>query len=82
MVSFKTRFGYHIIKVTDKRPAEYKQLPDVRENIRAKLLDKAKQQEFMDFVELLKGRAKVEIKEEVFKQKPVEEGAPVEKPTK
>jgi len=69
----KTRFGYHIIKVTDKRPAEHKQLSEVKEKIRAKLIDQSKQQQFRDFVQSLKDKAKIEIKEEVFKKPPIEE---------
>ncbi len=69
----KTRFGYHIIKVTDKRPAEFKQLSDVKEKTRAKLIDQTKQQQFRNFVQSLKDKAKIEIKEEVFKKPPTEE---------
>lgn len=69
----QTRFGYHIIKVTDKLPSKYEQLSDVKEKIRAKLIDEAKQQQFRDFVQLLKGKARIEVKEEFFKKDKAEE---------
>lgn len=43
----KTAFGYHIIKVEDKKQAHQKTLAEVREEIRQKLL-KAKQRKAMD----------------------------------
>ena len=62
----KTRFGYHIIKVTDKQPPKYKQLSEVKEKIRAKLTDQTKQQQFRDFVKSLKDRARIDIKEKIL----------------
>ncbi len=75
----KTRFGYHIIKVTDKQPSKYKQLPEVKEKIRAKLTDQAKQQEFRNFVKLLKDRAKIDIKEKILTAEPTQESTPADK---
>ncbi|MFH0732737.1 MAG: peptidylprolyl isomerase [Candidatus Omnitrophota bacterium] len=68
----KTRFGYHIIKVTDKRAAEYKQLGEVKETIESKLLDQTKQEQFKALVEALKSKAKIVINEEAFKEAPTE----------
>ena len=66
----KTRFGYHIIMVTDKKPSEYKELPEVKENIRTRLIEQGKQQQFRDFVQVLKDKAKIKIKEESLKTEP------------
>lgn len=74
----KTRFGYHIIKVTDKQPPKYKRLPEVKEKIRTRLIDRAKQQQFRDFVKSLKDNAKIVIKEEVFKKESPEQSTPAE----
>ncbi len=76
----KTRFGYHIIKLTDKRAPEYKSLDEVKEKIREGLISQSKQQQFRDFVERLKQKAKVTVKEEAFKAapaQPVQEEAPL-----
>ncbi|MBN1404999.1 MAG: peptidylprolyl isomerase [Candidatus Omnitrophica bacterium] len=74
----QTRFGYHIVKVTDKLPAEYKTLSEVRENIRAKLIEQTQQDQFKDFVETLKKKAKIKVKEEAFKQNQPEAPADTE----
>ena len=61
----KTRFGYHIIKLTDKKPAEYKPLDGVKENIANALADQEKQKQFHDFVAGLKDKADIQIKEKL-----------------
>lgn len=77
----KTRFGYHIIKVTDKQSAEYKQLSEVREKVRAALLDQAKQEQFEGFVQSLKDKAKIELKDEKLSEEATEKDTLPEEPT-
>lgn len=64
----QTRFGYHIVKVIDKLPAEYKPLAEVKENVRTKLIEQTQQEQFKNFVDALKKKAKINVKEEIFKQ--------------
>ena len=73
----KTRFGYHIIKVTDKQLAQYKDLSEVKEDIRTRLISQGKQQQFDDFVKVLKNKAKINVYEEAFKQEQTQ-AAPAE----
>ncbi|MEI8355122.1 MAG: peptidylprolyl isomerase [Deltaproteobacteria bacterium] len=62
----KTQFGFHIIKVTGKRPAGVRPFDEVKEQIRA-AIQPAKQQEFfMKIKEDLKKSAKIEIKKDVL----------------
>lgn len=72
----KTRFGYHIIKVTDKLPSKYKELSEVKEKIRTRLIEQTKQEQFGDFVKSLKNRAKITVKEEVFEIESTEQSIP------
>lgn len=58
-----TRYGYHIIKVTDRRPAGYAPLEEVRERISAVLLKSERQQKQADLVAQLHGKAKIEYGE-------------------
>lgn len=58
----KTQFGYHIIKVTDKKEAGVKSFEEVKEQIKSQLRQQKKSQEFQSFVEKLREDAKIEIK--------------------
>lgn len=63
----KTQFGYHIIKLTGKRPAGIPPFDDVKEQIKAKLLPEKQQEVFQKLKEELKKDAKVSIHEDVLK---------------
>ena len=59
----ETQFGYHIIKVTDKKEAENKKLEDVKEEI-VEILEGRKKQEFSKkYIEDLTNNSKVEWSE-------------------
>lgn len=60
----KSNFGYHIIKVTGKRPAGYRPYEEVREQIRAFLLPNKQQEIFQKLKDDLKKNAKITIKED------------------
>ncbi len=63
----KTNFGFHIIKVTGKRPAGERSFDEVKDQIKANLLP-AKQQEIVQKLrEDLKKNAKISVKEDVLK---------------
>jgi peptidyl-prolyl cis-trans isomerase C len=57
----ETQFGYHIIKVTDRRAARVVPLPEVRNDISQFLTQQQQQQKAEAFVNQLKAKAKIEI---------------------
>jgi peptidyl-prolyl cis-trans isomerase C len=57
----ETEFGFHIIKVTEKRDASMVPFPQVSPRIRAYLTDEAKQGRAQAFIEELKKKAKIEV---------------------
>lgn len=56
-----TQFGYHIIKVTDRRPASTVPYEQVSERIKEYLIDQQKQQKADAFIQSLKQKAKIEV---------------------
>jgi len=58
---FQTRFGYHIVKLYDRKPAILKPLDEVRKMITAKLKGPAERKAVENFLDNLK--AKADIKE-------------------
>ena len=56
----ETRFGYHLIKVTEKRPETIIAYADIKERLQQYLKDEKVQQEVSAYVEDLKTKAKVE----------------------
>ena len=63
----KTKFGYHIIKLTGKRAAGILPLAEVKDQIKAALLPEKQQEIFKQMREDLKKTAKYSIKEDVLK---------------
>jgi len=59
---FQTPFGYHIAKVTEKRPAIPCSLDDVKEVIEKELTQEAQQKALEDFVDAEKEKATIEDK--------------------
>jgi len=77
----KTQFGYHIIKLTGKRPAGIPPFADVKEQIKAKLLPEKQQESFQKLKDDLKKGAKYTIKEDVLNgidTKPAAQASPGE----
>ena len=56
----ETQFGYHIIKVTDKKAAGYKSFDEVKEEIRAAMLDKKRTEKYEKMMAELKKKYKVQ----------------------
>jgi len=56
----ETRFGYHLIKVTEKKPETIIAYADIKERLQQYLKDEKVQQEVSAYVEDLKTKAKVE----------------------
>ncbi len=63
----KTQFGFHIIKVTGKRPAGITPYEEVKEQIKSNLLPAKQQEIFTKMKEEMKKSAKISIKDEVLK---------------
>ncbi len=57
----ETRFGYHLIKLTDKRPASTYSYNDIKERIRKNLMQKKMRSEVSKYIQELKKTAKIEI---------------------
>ena len=58
----KTKFGYHIIKLTGKRAAGVRSLDEVKDQIRAAIVPEKQQETFKKLKEDLKKDAKLDIK--------------------
>jgi peptidyl-prolyl cis-trans isomerase C len=56
-----TQFGYHIIKLTERRPASTVPFEQVSERIKEYLIDQQKQQKGQAFIDSLKQKAKIEV---------------------
>jgi peptidyl-prolyl cis-trans isomerase C len=58
----QTQFGFHIILVDDKKEAGVKKFEDVENDIRGHMLQEKQSYVYIDFVNNLKNKYKVEIK--------------------
>ncbi|MDD5448985.1 MAG: peptidylprolyl isomerase [Candidatus Omnitrophica bacterium] len=65
----KTQFGYHIIKLTDKKPAEQQDLKSVSAKISNELLANKKREAFDKLVSGLRAKANVKINESLLEEK-------------
>jgi peptidyl-prolyl cis-trans isomerase C len=87
----KSDFGFHIIKLTGKRPAGIRPLEEVKDQIKGAIMPTKQQEVFQKIKEELKKSAKIAIKEDVLKgmgakkeegkadeKKPVEPAKPAE----
>jgi peptidyl-prolyl cis-trans isomerase C len=64
----KTKFGYHIIKLTGKRPAGSRSFEEVKDQIKAAIVPEKQQETFKKLKEDLKKNAKIAIKEDALKE--------------
>ena len=62
----KTDFGFHILKITEKKPETVKTLEEVKEDIIQILLPNKQNEAFENLLEELKGKAEIEINEEAL----------------
>jgi peptidyl-prolyl cis-trans isomerase C len=63
----KSDFGFHIIKLTGKRPAGIRPLEEVKDQIKGAIMPTKQQEVFQKIKEELKKSAKITIKEDVLK---------------
>ncbi len=66
----ETEYGYHIIKVTDKKPAGKTPLSEVREQIEKQFLDEKKMETVQKLIDLLKSKADIYVNEHFQKETP------------
>jgi peptidyl-prolyl cis-trans isomerase C len=59
----ETQFGYHIIKLTDRREAGVTPFPEVKEDIKSNLKQERIREEVTKWIEELKSKAKIEVVE-------------------
>lgn len=64
----ETRFGFHIIKVTDKRTGKERSFNEAKAELEQNLLKKKKKEKFDSLVAGLKSKASITIKEDLLKQ--------------
>jgi peptidyl-prolyl cis-trans isomerase C len=57
----ETQFGYHVIKVTDRKQAETVKFNDVKDKIKDYLKNQQAQKPMADYVETLRKQAKIEM---------------------
>jgi peptidyl-prolyl cis-trans isomerase C len=62
----KSDFGYHIIKLTGKRPAGVRPFEEVKDQIKAAIMPAKQQELFQKIKDELKKNAKINIKEDVL----------------
>ena len=71
----KTKFGYHIIKLLDKKPETIINLEDATKDIEEKLKLEKQNNAFVDYLDMLREKADIKI----FKEKFIEETSPESK---
>jgi len=65
----ETRFGYHIIKLAEKEDAKTLAYNDVKENLENKLIQEKLKEKMPKYIDSLKAKAKIEIKEDKEEKK-------------
>lgn len=65
----KTSFGYHIIKLTDKRPAGVRRFEEVRNEIKTKIKSMKRKERFNHITQKLKDKANIQIDYDLIKSK-------------
>ena len=65
----KTQFGYHIIKLTDKKPSQAKTLGEVSDQIKLRLLDMKKIEKLQEIIKQLREKANITINKDLLQVK-------------
>jgi foldase protein PrsA len=63
----KSPFGYHIIQVLDKKPAQKGSLANAHDQIKTQLQQQQQQQAAPQFIQQLRAKAKIEVYDERYK---------------
>jgi len=64
----KTQFGYHIIKLLDKKPETVAKLEDAMEEIEAKLKQEKQNTVVTDYIDMLRDKSNIKISKEEFSE--------------
>ncbi len=62
----KTKFGYHIVKLEDKKEAAIKEFYEVSDEIKKKLISGKQQEEYQNWLRQMEEKSKIEIDENFF----------------
>jgi peptidyl-prolyl cis-trans isomerase C len=62
----ETRYGYHVIRLTDRRPAQSRTFDQVKKQIQNRLYREKRTKMFDEFVKGLREKAKIQIYEELL----------------
>jgi hypothetical protein len=62
----QTPYGFHIMKVTGRRPEGLRRLPEVRNEIEARILQRRKETFFQDWLNNLRNDYRVEVNEDLL----------------
>ncbi len=63
---FKTQFGYHIIKLTDRAEPSQRDLRSVKGSLEKQIVNDKRSKAYREFVTKLKGNAKIEINDQAI----------------
>ena len=78
----KTRFGYHVIRLTDRKPAAYRSFEEVKDNVRTSIMRDKQRQSFDEFTKTLKDKSKISINQDILqsldKEVPAEDDLPTD----
>lgn len=72
----RTPYGYHIIRLEEKRGTSVRPLVQVRERIRVFLQTKKRQEAYLNYVKELKAKAKITINEALWAEEEKKEAKP------
>ena len=73
---FKTQFGYHIIKLTDRVEPALKDFKVVKPQLEKQLMNEKRSKALKALVEKVKGNAKVQIDEKILES--ISASAPIQ----
>jgi len=74
----KTRFGYHVIRLTDRKPATYRNFEEVKDTVRTSIMRDKQRQSFDEFTKTLKDKAKISIDQDILQSFDKEIPVPVD----
>jgi peptidyl-prolyl cis-trans isomerase C len=62
----KTRFGYHVIRLTDRKPAAYRGFEEVEDDVRTSIMRDRQRQSFDEFTKTLKDKSRISIDQDIL----------------
>jgi peptidyl-prolyl cis-trans isomerase C len=72
----KSRFGYHIIKLTDYKPSTYRDYEEIKDSLGSILVRERQEARFKEFTEMLRSKADVTVNESLLMPAQEEETQP------